>query len=431
MTVDVRMPALSPTMEEGTLAQWLVKEGDAISPGDIIAEIETDKATMEVEAVDEGRMGRILVPDGTEGVAVGSLIAVILEEGEDVSDIKATSTDIKPPVMPEPPPDPEPEPEATAPKQATAAPEPKPVAAAPIQPLTSDHRIKASPLARRLAAEAGLDLASIQGSGPKGRIIRRDIEGVGPATPGKPASTVAAVTGPDILPPPSGVPMTTERLSMMRKTIARRLSEAKRTVPHFYLTIDVGIDRLLKLRKELNADLPEGKVSLNDFVIKAVALALMKVPEANVQFGGDVIYRFGRADISVAVAIEGGLVTPIVRDAAAKSVVRISAEMKELAEKAREGRLEPEDYQGGTFSISNLGMFGIREFAAVINPPQAGILAVGKGEERPVVRHGAVQTATLMTVTLSCDHRAVDGAIGARFLDAFKTYLEAPLTMLV
>ncbi len=418
MTIELHMPALSPTMEEGTLAKWLVSEGDEVRAGDLLAEIETDKATMEFEAADEGTIGRILVPDGTEGVPVGTVIAILLEEGETASDAEtaaAAAAAAKPapetPVAATVPAPTDPDP---------ATPQPVIVTAPP-----SGERIKASPLARRMAKDANISLETVRGSGPHGRIVKRDIEAAAPG-----GAPVARPT-PAPAPVPADTPYVEERLSTMRKIIARRLEDAKATVPHFYLTLDVEIDKLLKLRKDLNEELSESKVSLNDFIIRAVALALGKVPDANVQFAGDMMRRFERADVSVAVATEGGLITPIVRDAGNKSVVQISTEMKDLAERARSGKLLPEEYQGGTVSISNLGMYGIREFSAVINPPQAAILAIGKGEERPIVRHGAVQTATLMTVTLSADHRAIDGVIGARFLNAFKDYLEAPLTMLI
>ena len=426
MTIELRMPALSPTMEEGTLAKWLVSEGDEVRAGDLLAEIETDKATMEVEAADEGIIGRILVPDGTEGVPVGTVIAILLEEGEEASDAETAAAAAAAAAKPGPePPAVKPVPEAPVAPTIPAAADPEPAAPPPVPAAAppSGGRIKASPLARRMAKDSNIPLETIQGSGPHGRIVKRDMEAA--------AAGGAAVARPTPTPVPTDTPYVEERLSTMRKIIARRLEEAKATVPHFYLTLDVEIDKLLKLRKELNEELGKSKVSLNDFIIRAVALALGKVPDANVQFAGDMMRRFERADVSVAVATDGGLITPIIRDAGNKSVVQISIEMKDLAERARSGKLLPEEYQGGTISISNLGMYGIREFSAVINPPQAAILAIGKGEERPIVRHGAVQTATLMTVTISADHRAIDGVIGARFLNAFKDYLEAPLTMLI
>ena len=419
MTIELRMPALSPTMEEGTLAKWLVGEGDEVRAGDLLAEIETDKATMEVEAADEGTIGRILVPDGTEGVPVGAVIAILLEEGETANDAETAAAAAAAAAA-------KPAPQTPAAATLPAPADPEPAAPSPVMPAVppSSERIKASPLARRMAKDSNIPLETVQGSGPHGRIVKRDIDAAA-------AGAAVARPGPAPAPVPTDIPYVEERLSTMRKIIARRLEDAKATVPHFYLTLDVEIDKLLKLRQDLNEELGERKVSLNDFIIRAVALALGKVPDANVQFAGDVMRRFERADVSVAVATDGGLITPIVRDAGNKSVVQISIEMKDLAERARRGKLLPEEYQGGSVSISNLGMYGIREFSAVLNPPQAAILAIGKGEERPIVRHGAVQTATMMTVTISADHRAIDGVIGAQFLNAFKDYLEAPLTMLI
>ena len=406
MPISIQMPALSPTMESGNLAKWLVKEGDTVEAGDVIAEIETDKATMEVEAVDEGAIGKILIPDGTDDVPVGTVMAILLEEGEDASAI----TDV--PVAA-----PTPKVEATK----VEAPKPTPTPrSAPSAPVQSGTRVKASPLARRIAADKGLDLATIQGSGPNGRIVKRDVEGAQPS---------AAVTQP--IAATVDAPYETVKLSTMRKTIAKRLSESKQTVPHFYLTVDAKIDKLLAARVEVNAQLDGEKISVNDFIIKAVALALKKVPDANVQFAGDNILKFSRSDVSVAVAIEGGLITPVVRDAENKGLLAIAREVKDLAARAREGKLAPEEYQGGTFSISNLGMFGIKEFSAVINPPQAAILAVGAGEPRPVVVDGNLEVATVMSMTLSCDHRAIDGAVGATYLQALKGFIENPASMLL
>ena len=457
MAIEITMPALSPTMEEGTLAKWLVKEGDDVTSGDVIAEIETDKATMEVESIDDGTVAKILVAEGTDGVPVGQLIAVLAEEGEDASEAAAGAGSAAPAPKAETPaaaPSPDPVPQAPATPAAAAAPASQPAAqtasaAAPVQTpaaTAEGERIKASPLARRIAADAGLDLAAISGTGPYGRIVKRDVESAraapqpvaqpAEAAPGAgaaaPAPTAAAATAP-AYGPHEDIPFREERLSNMRKTIARRLSESKQTVPHFYLTIDCEIDTLLAQRKELNGKLADSgvKLSVNDFIIRAVALALKKVPAANVQFAGDKMYWYERADISVAVAIDGGLITPVVRGADQKGLTEISAAMKDLATRARDGKLMPEDYTGGTFSISNLGMFGIKEFSAVINPPQACILAIGAGEQRPVVRDGAVTTATMMTCVLSCDHRAVDGAVGAEFLAAFKSYIDDPITMLL
>ncbi len=433
MTIPIHMPALSPTMETGSLARWLVKEGDSVVSGDFLAEIETDKATMEIESIDEGVVGKILVAEGAEDVPVGTLIMVLLEEGESASDIDESAV--------APAPTPAPAPVAAAEPKKVATPRAATAAAAPT-PAASGTRVKASPLAKRLAAEAGIDIAALGGSGPGGRIIKADVEaaksGAAPVARAPAAATAAAGMG-EVLPPPDGVPYEEARLSGMRKIIAKRLTHAKQTVPHFYLTVDAEIDRLLELRKRLNAKLAdEGnakdkttKISVNDFIIRAVAVALMKVPDANVQFGGDVMYRFSRADISVAVATPGGLITPVIRGAETKGLAEISAEVKDLAARAQEGKLAPEEYQGGTFSISNLGMFGVKEFSAVINPPQGAILAVGAGEPRAIVRHGAIQSATVMSMTLSCDHRAIDGAVGAKFLGVLKGYLEEPGSMLL
>ena len=443
MAIEIYMPALSPTMEEGTLATWLIKEGDTVSSGDVIAEIETDKATMEVEAIDEGTVAKILIDAGTDNVKVGTLIAVLAEEGEDVGDISAAPSPAS-----EPAPEPEPAPvSAPAPAPTPAAPAPAP-AAAPVQPAATDSgdRIKASPLARRIAEQKGVDLAAVAGSGPYGRIIKRDVEGVDAtaavstaasaptsAAPAPAVAPAAPAQAHDYAAPHADVPFEERKLSGMRKTIARRLTESKTTVPHFYLTIDCELTKLMAQRKELNARLESDgvKLSVNDFIIKAVAMALKKVPAANVQFAGDKMYWYERADISVAVAIDGGLVTPVIRGAEGLGLSDISRDMKELAGKARDGKLMPEDYAGGTFSISNLGMMGIKEFSAVINPPQAAILAIGAGEMRPVVKEGEISAALMMSCTLSCDHRAIDGAVGAEFLAAFKGFVEDPMMMLV
>ena len=437
MPTPILMPALSPTMTEGNLARWLKKEGETVKSGEVIAEIETDKATMEVEAVDEGVLAKILVPAGTEGVKVNTPIALLLGEGEDASALEA--------------------PPATAPA-AAAAPargngEAKPTAPAPAPPAPApavaagaqEGRIFASPLARRMAAQAGLDLRTIKGTGPGGRIVKADIEAAlaaprpvaaPPAAPAvapapAPVAPVPAPTPAPVSPPP-GVAFDEIPLSNMRKTIARRLAKAKATIPHFYLTIDVGLDALLDLRAKLNArPKVDYKLSVNDFIIKAVALALKKVPDCNASFAGDKILRWRDVDVAVAVAIEGGLITPVVRKADQKTLSVISAEMKDLAARARAGKLKPEEFQGGGFTISNLGMYGIREFAAIINPPQACILAVGAAEKRPVVEGEAIVARTLMTVTLSTDHRVVDGALGAEFLQAFKGLIEDPMGLLV
>jgi len=417
MSKTITMPALSPTMTEGTVATWLINEGDAVVAGDPIAEIETDKATMEVEAVDEGTLGCIVVPAGTENVAVGTIIGLIAEEGEETASLEvpaAPSAAPPPAAAPSPlPPSPVP------PSPAVDVPAPAAVAAEAVATRKPDKRLFASPLARRLAASKGIDIATVTGSGPHGRIVKRDVEGY--TTPAAPSVASA----------PGMAAFEDVRLSTMRKTIARRLSEAKREIPHFYLTTDIEIDDLLAIRKKLNADAGDYKISVNDMIIKAIGLACRKVPEANVQFAGDHLRQFSRADVAVAVAIDGGLITPVIRGAETKGLGAISGEMKELAARARAGALTPEEYEGGTISLSNLGMFGVKEFSAVINPPQAAILAVGAGAPRAVVHDGEVAVATVMSATLSCDHRAIDGAIGARFLAAVKGYLENPLTMLL
>jgi pyruvate dehydrogenase E2 component (dihydrolipoamide acetyltransferase) len=437
MPIKILMPALSPTMTEGNLASWLKQEGDTIAPGDIIAEIETDKATMEVEAVDEGKLGRIIVAAGTEGVAVNEVIGLLLEEGEDESALDKVDTGSNGAAAPAP------EPKA-APK-AEATPEPK-AAPASASGNGSDsgkgERIFASPLAKRMAEKAGLDLAALAGSGPRGRIIKADIEsalekGVGkaaPATAEKPAAAPAAAAAPTPA-PAAGAPDAPHKeisLSSMRKVIARRLTESKQQVPHFYLTVDCELDALLKLRKDLNERKGATyKLSVNDLIIKATAIAIRQKPAVNATWGGDKLYQFEDIDVSVAVAIEGGLITPIIRKADQKGLATISAEMKDLATRAKEGKLKPEEFQGGGFSISNLGMFGIKDFSAVINPPQACILAVGAGEQRPVVKNGALAIATVMTTTLSVDHRVVDGALGAEWLQAFKSLIEDPISLML
>ena len=423
MPIEILMPALSPTMTEGNLVKWHKSEGDAVVSGDILVEIETDKATMEVEAVDEGTIGKILIAEGTEGVAVNTLIAVLLEEGEDASAIANVSAA---PAKAETP-------AAPAPAEA-AAPAATP-AAAPA-PRVDGERTFASPLARRMAAQAGLDIAAIAGSGPHGRVVKRDIEGAlaGGAPAAAPAKAPAAALAP-VGEAPGMPPFTEQPNSNMRKVIARRLAESKRDAPHFYLTVDCEIDALLTARKALNERSPEGegayKISVNDFVIRAAALALRDVPAVNASWTDAAIRVYRGVDVSVAVAIPDGLITPIVRGADQKGLATISNEMKDLAKRAREGKLAPEEFQGGTFSISNLGMFGIKEFAAVINPPQGAILAVGAGEQRAVVKENALTIATVMSCTLSIDHRVVDGTVGARFLGVFKKYVEDPLSMLL
>jgi pyruvate dehydrogenase E2 component (dihydrolipoamide acetyltransferase) len=449
MAIEIFMPALSPTMEKGTLAKWLVKEGDKVESGDVIAEIETDKATMEVESIDDGTVAKILVEEGTDDVPVGKIIAMLAEEGEDASDIEAPAESKKAAAAPTTESTDKEEPSSKIAKSDTPstmlslltalkAGQTEEVSASDIS-----ARVKASPLAKRIAAQEGLDLKAVDGTGPNGRIVKRDVEaamekGTGKAEAAAPAKDApkAAAAAPSAAPeygPHDNIPYREERLSNMRKTIARRLTESKQHVPHFYLTIDCELDNLLAQRKVLNEKLADSgvKLSVNDFIIRATALALKKVPAANVQFAGDKMYWYERADISVAVAIEGGLVTPVVRGADAMGLADISKSVKDLATRARDGKLTPEDYAGGTFSISNLGMYGIKEFGAVINPPQGAILAVGAGEQRPVVKDGALAVATVMSCTMSCDHRAVDGAVGAEFLAAFKSYIEDPITMLL
>jgi pyruvate dehydrogenase E2 component (dihydrolipoamide acetyltransferase) len=432
MSIDILMPALSPTMEEGTLAKWHVKVGDTVKAGDVIAEIETDKATMEVEAVDEGVIEAILVEAGTENVKVNAQIAKLTGEGESPAPppAKAAPTPAAPV-------------QAAGETAAPAAPAPAPVAAS----APAGDRVFASPLARRLASAANLDLKSIAGSGPHGRVVKADVEAAGKApaaaapkaaAPAPAAAAPAAAGGARTSPtleqmgiPPGSYDLTP--LDMMRKTIARRLTESFRDVPHFPLTIDLEIDSLLAARAKIN-HLLEGqgvKVSVNDIIIKAVAVALKRVPEANASYSPEGIALHKHADIAVAVAIDGGLITPIIRAAETKGLAQISAEMKDLAARAKAKKLKPEEFQGGTFSISNLGMFGIKAFASIINQPQGAIMSVGAGEQRPVVKNGELAVATVMTVTLTCDHRVVDGAVGAKFLAAFKPLIEEPLTLIV
>ena len=428
MPTEIKMPALSPTMEEGTLAKWLIKEGDTVSSGDIMAEIETDKATMEFEAVDEGVVASILVDEGTENVQVGTVIAVLAEDGEEVADAKSASTAgsaTSEPAKAETPAESAP---ASTPSLAPSA-----VPAAIKSSVPLGDRVIASPLAKRIAEQKGIDLSGVTGSGPNGRIVKVDVENATPsaasARSAAPAAVAAAASS-DL--PDFGIPHEDEKMGNVRKVIARRLTEAKQTIPHIYLTVDVQLDALLKLRSELNATLePQGiKLSVNDLLIKALAKALIQVPKCNVSFGGDILRSFLRADISVAVAAPSGLITPIIVDAGNKSVSAISTEMKELAGKARDGKLQPHEYQGGTASLSNLGMFGIKQFDAVINPPQAMILAVGAGEKRPHVVDGALSVATVMSATGSFDHRAIDGADGAQLMQAFQNLVEHPLGML-
>jgi pyruvate dehydrogenase E2 component (dihydrolipoamide acetyltransferase) len=425
MATNILMPALSPTMTEGNLARWLKQEGDRIKAGDVIAEIETDKATMEVEAVDEGILGRILVPAGTQGVKVNDVIAVLVEAGEAVPAAGAA-------------------PKAAAAPAATPAPVAAPVAVAPapVAAPASGDRVFASPLARRMAAQAGVDISKIAGSGPNGRIVKADVDaalsrGPAPATAAAPAAAPAPIAAPRpaalvaITAPHTAVPN-----SSMRKVIARRLAESKATIPHFYVSTDVEIDALLKIRADLNARSPKDgpgayKLSVNDLVIKATAVTLRRFPNVNAMWTEDAILQLHDVDISVAVSITDGLITPIVKNADIKGLAAISNEMKDLAARAKSGKLKPEEFQGGGFSISNMGMYGVRDFAAIINPPQAGILAVSAGEQRPVVKNGALAIATVMTLTLSVDHRVIDGALAAEFLQALKRNIEDPLSLML
>jgi pyruvate dehydrogenase E2 component (dihydrolipoamide acetyltransferase) len=439
MPIELKMPALSPTMEEGTLAKWLVKEGDKVESGDILAEIETDKATMEFEAVDEGTLAKILVPEGTEGVKVGAPIAILAGEGEDVK--AAAKEGPSPPAGEGTPSEASPGERATTPAPsppeqtpASAPPHPtQPAAAQPSPARGEGERVKASPLARRIAEDKGIDLGSVEGSGPGGRIVKADLEKA-------PAVARAPAAAPGVKPErlaaelelAAEVPHEALKLSNDRKTIARRLTEAWQTIPHIYLTVDIQVDALLKLRSELNAGLePRGiKLSVNDLLIKALAMALIEVPECNVAFAGDQLIKYHRADISVAVSIPDGLITPIVFNANAKTVSTIATEIHELAAKAKEGKLQPHEYQGGTASLSNMGMYGIRQFDAVINPPQGMIMAIGAGEKRPYVINDSLQIATVMSATGAFDHRAIDGAEGAKLMAAFKRLVENPLGML-
>jgi pyruvate dehydrogenase E2 component (dihydrolipoamide acetyltransferase) len=424
MPISILMPALSPTMTEGNLARWLKAEGDAVAPGDVIAEIETDKATMEVEAVDEGVLAKILIAEGVEEVAVNTPIAILLEDGEDDSGLDGFDTGGAAAA-------PAPAAEAPAPQAAepAAAPAATPVlAATPTAPVAaSGGRVIASPLARRLAVQQGIDLGQVTGSGPTGRIVKVDIENFS----GAPAA--ASVAPAAIVSVEGDAPYEVLPLSNMRKVIAQRMTTSKQEVPHFYLTVDCEIDRLLEARKNLNARAKDGefKISVNDMIIKAAAAALIEVPRANAGWADEGVRLYKRADISVAVAIDDGLITPIVRGAEGKGLKAISSEMADLAARARDNKLAPEEFQGGTFSISNLGMYGLKQFDAVINQPQGAILAVGAGEQRPVVHDGELAVATVMSLTLSVDHRALDGAIGAEYLAALKSLIEEPLGLLL
>ncbi|WP_111559787.1 pyruvate dehydrogenase complex dihydrolipoamide acetyltransferase [Paracoccus sediminilitoris] len=444
MPTEILMPALSPTMEEGTLAKWLVKEGDEVKSGDILAEIETDKATMEFEAVDEGKIGKILIAEGTSGVAVNTAIAVLLEDGESADDISAPKADAKSDVKADSAP-------AEAPRevQGEADRDISPAKAAAPAPKAEDGgRIFASPLARRIAANKGLDLSAIKGSGPRGRIVKADVENAKPgAAPAKADATPAAAQAPAAAAPaqaPKGLSTdavikmyadreTTEvQLDGMRRTIAARLTEAKQTIPHFYLRRSAKLDALMEFRATLNKQL-EGrgvKLSVNDFIIKASALALQQVPDANAVWAGDRILKLTPSDVAVAVAIDGGLFTPVLKDAHQKTLSTLSAEMKDLAGRAKSKKLAPHEYQGGSFAISNLGMFGIENFDAVINPPHGAILAVGAGVKTPVVEGDQVVIRNVMSMTLSVDHRVIDGAMGAQLLEAIVAHLENPIGML-
>ncbi|WP_158967934.1 pyruvate dehydrogenase complex dihydrolipoamide acetyltransferase [Chachezhania sediminis] len=442
MTIEILMPALSPTMEEGTLAKWLVKEGDKVSSGDLIAEIETDKATMEFEAVDEGVIGKILVAEGTEGVKVNAPIAVLLEEGESASDIGSASAGAPAAAKADAPAE-KAAPAGGSAEAGSASAPAKPAPAAPAS--ASGERIFASPLARRIAADKGLDLAAIKGTGPHGRIVKADVEAAQAAPKPAAASAPAASAAPAAAAAPKG-PSTEQILKLyegrdyeevkldgMRRTIATRLGEAWSTIPHFYLRRDIMLDPLLKFRGDLNKQLDGRgvKLSVNDFVIKACALALQQVEDANAVWAGDRILKMGPSDVAVAVAIDGGLITPVLKDADTKSLSALSSEMKDLAARARDRKLAPHEYQGGSFAISNLGMFGIDNFDAVINPPHGAILAVGAGVKKPVVgKDGELTVATVMSVTLSVDHRVIDGALGAQLLAAIKDNLESPMVML-
>ncbi|MGX5847893.1 pyruvate dehydrogenase complex dihydrolipoamide acetyltransferase [Mesorhizobium sp. PL10] len=461
MPINITMPALSPTMEEGNLSKWLVKEGDKVSPGDVIAEIETDKATMEVEAVDEGTVAKLVVPAGTEGVKVNALIAILAGEGEDAGAAAKGGGDAAPKAEAPKAEAPKAEaPKAEAPKAeaAAAAPAPTKAAAAPVaNGHAGGERTFASPLARRIAKDAGLDVSAVTGTGPHGRVVKADVEAAiaGGGAKAAPAAKAPPAAGAPAAPVAAPKAMSDEQVlklfaegsyelvphDNMRKTIARRLVEAKSTIPHFYLTLDCELDALLALRTQLNAaaptkktdkgEAPIYKLSVNDMVIKAMAMALMAVPDANASWTDSAMVKHKHADVGVAVSIPGGLITPIIRHADEKTLSTISNEMKDLASRARSRKLKPEEYQGGTTAVSNLGMFGIKDFAAVINPPHATILAVGAGEQRPVVKNGEIKVANVMSVTLSTDHRAVDGALGAELLVAFKRMIENPMGMLV
>lgn len=447
MPINITMPALSPTMEEGNLSKWLVKEGDKIAPGDVIAEIETDKATMEVEAVDEGTVAKIVVPAGSEGVKVNALIAILAEEGEDVAAAAKGAASVSKAEAPKEEPKPaEVQKEAAVPVAAPTPAKVEPSAAASNQ----GDRVFASPLARRIARESGVDIAAVKGTGPHGRVVQRDVEAAlasGGVKAAQPKAEAVSAAAPKPMSDDAVLKLFEEGTyeivphDGMRKTIARRLVESKQTVPHFYLTIDCELDALLALRSQINAaapmvktekgEVPAYKLSVNDMVIKATALALRDVPDANVSWTEGGMVKHKRADVGVAVSIPGGLITPIVRQSDSKTLSAISNEMKDLAKRARDRKLKPEEYQGGSTSVSNLGMFGVKDFAAIINPPHATIFAIGAGEQRAVVKNGEIKVATVMSVTLSTDHRAVDGALAAELAQAFKRHIENPMGMLV
>ncbi len=422
MAIQLKMPALSPTMEEGTLAKWLVKKGDKIEPGDIIAEIETDKATMEFESIDEGIVAAIAIEAGTEGVKVGTVIATLAEEGEDPDSVDAPAAAAAP----------APAPSASEEKAEAAAPAPAPAPARAAATNSDGDRVIASPLAKRIAQNRGIDLSAIKGSGPNGRIVKADVENAKAGATPAAASQASAPAPAAAAAQDFGIPHTAEKLSSMRKTIARRLTESKQQVPHIYLTVDIRLDALLKLRAELNDSLASSgvKLSVNDLLIKALAKSLVAVPSCNVQFAGDQLLSFSRADISVAVSIPAGLITPIIVDAGDKTVSKISTEMKDLAARARDGKLQPHEFQGGTASLSNMGMYGIKQFEAVINPPQGMIMAIGAGEKRPYVIDDSLQIASVMSATGSFDHRAIDGADGAQLMQVFKDLIEKPMGLL-
>ncbi len=456
MPINITMPALSPTMEEGNLAKWLVKEGDKVAPGDVIAEIETDKATMEVEAVDEGTVAKLVVPAGTEAVKVNALIAILAADGEDVAE--AAKGGDAAPAKAEAPKQEAAKAEAPKEEKSEAAPakaekpaaDQAPASSTPAPVAKSGERIFASPLARRLAKEAGLDLTAVSGSGPHGRIVKTDVEKAAASGGAKAAPSAAAASAGAPTPALAKGQSDEAVLKLfeegsyelvphdgMRKVIAKRLVESKQTVPHFYVSVDCELDTLLALRAQLNAAAPEKdgkpayKLSVNDMVIKALALALRDVPDANVSWTESAMVKHKHSDVGVAVSIPGGLITPIIRKAEQKSLSTISNEMKDYGKRAKERKLKPEEYQGGTTAVSNMGMMGVKSFSAVINPPHATILAVGAGEERAVVKNGEIKIANVMTVTLSTDHRCVDGALGAELIGAFKRYIENPMGMLV